>query len=786
MTQGTTETLDLTPSPRILEMIAEVDLRPSQCLAELIDNAFDELQRATAEHPDWEPRVDVTVPTAAKAHRDSLIQVGDNGRGMTKGQLEQALKAGASGNLRFGSLGLFGMGFNVATARLGRLTTVRSGRVGDDHWTVVQVDLDQMTANKSFKAPVTREPKDPNEHGTLVTVTRLQTSVLERLQLPGEVTTIRRALGRIYSYMLRTVDSRISGASVMGGLGMGLYVNNKRVKAEWPCIWDPSRSVAYMGQSIPAVEQIDIPLTAAWACMTCGHWHAYKPDTCTECGGAQLEQRERRIWGWLGIQRYIDPSDFGISLFRQGRSIVTQDKSLFEWESPDGTRLLEYPTELGQGRIVGEIHLDHAPVNFRKTDFDRSSQAWQYMVDAIRGEAPLKPKSAKRLGYSENRTPLARLFNAYRRHDPGLRCLIPGDGHKALNAQARAWAEEFRSGTPGYESDEKWFDAAQRHAEIESGEKTPADNNDTDNDDWFKRQGLEPAGDDANSDGGEPAGNQESDNPTSSESETEEQRVARYKEHGHVLPELDGKIRVGKTDARVRAYVTGGVDLLRDGILGAPFYGRFYGGVLEVFVDERHPLILDYGWSNFDAAVVCAAPQLKSIYEYTGTVDELIVDIMAQFPDQKISVAAIRSRAEALLDQLRTAVTPMVEAQPDLHWNALHPSARRDTEKVASKQSPEINWAESVQNGRYAQYLTVAAIRDMLIANPQTFMDGAVFTVTYATWLDEDTKQGAVNRIAVLLDDLQVMLSPVPPTSTRELIRLRLSADILVGELANP
>ena len=74
----------------------------------------------------------------------------------------------------------------------------------------------------------------------------------------------------------------------------------------------------------------------------------------------------------------------------------------------------------------------------------------------------------------------------------------------------------------------------------------------------------------------------------------------------------------------------------------------------------------------------------------------------------------------------------------------------------------------------------------MLVANPQAFMDGAVFTVTYATWLDEDTKQGAVNRIAVLLDDLQVMLSPVPPTSTRELIRLRLSADILVGELANP
>lgn len=761
-------------------MIAEVDLKPSQCVAELIDNAFDELGRAIAEHPDWEPRVDVTIPTASKAGKDSAVQVSDNGRGMTKDQLEQALKAGASGNLRFGSLGLFGMGFNVATARLGRLTTVRSGRVGDDHWTVVEVDLDQMKVSKSFKAPVRREPKDPQEHGTVVTVTRLQSDVVARFQSSGEISTIRRALGRIYTYMLRTVDTRISGASLMGGLAMGLYVNGKRVKASWPCIWDPSRSVPYMGQAIPAVEQIEIPLTPAWACMACGHWHSYKPENCTECGGTHIEERERRIWGWIGIQRYIDASDFGLSIFRQGRCIVTRDKGLFDWESPEGSPVLEYPTELGQGRIVGEIHIDHAPVNFRKTDFDRSSQAWRYMVEKLRGEAPLKPQSAKRLGYSPNTSPLAQLFNAYRRHDPGLRYLIPGDGHKALNAQAKKWAEEFYNGTPGYESDEKWYAAAKRHAEIESGEKASNQDQEESNDDaWLKGQGLDP---DEHSD--DPDADNTEDPTDRDPTETEDQRITRYKEHGQPLRELDGKIRVGTSDAQIRAYLTRGVDLLRDGLVGAWFTRRFHGGALEVFIDERHPLIQQYGWTAFDTAVLCAAPELQKLYQYPGSLEELTVEILDQFPDQKTNPASVRNRAEGLLDQLRIAVAPLVEAQPDIHWKALRPSARRETEEVASRQAPEIDWAEAVTTGGYAPFLTVTALRDMLAANPQDFLDGKVFKATYKSWEDEDTRTGAVHRIAVLLDDLQVMLAPNLPVSTRELVRLRMSADILSADLA--
>ena len=47
--------------------------------------------------------------------------VRDNGPGMTIDRLENAVRAGWTGNDPVNNLGMFGMGFNIATARLGTL-----------------------------------------------------------------------------------------------------------------------------------------------------------------------------------------------------------------------------------------------------------------------------------------------------------------------------------------------------------------------------------------------------------------------------------------------------------------------------------------------------------------------------------------------------------------------------------------------------------------------------------------------------------------------------------------
>ena len=85
-------------------------------------------------------------------------------------------------------------------------------------------------------------------------------------------------------------------------------------------------------------------------------------------------ERSKRLTGWLGIQRYADPNDFGIDFIRNGRKILVSDKSLFQYENPlTGQKELQYPLELGTsigGRIVGELHVDYLLPTYQKNDFD--------------------------------------------------------------------------------------------------------------------------------------------------------------------------------------------------------------------------------------------------------------------------------------------------------------------------------------------------------------------------------------------------------------------------------
>ena len=131
---------------------------------------------------------------------------------------------------------------------------------------------------------------------------------------------------------------------------------------------------------------------------------------------AHIIERGKRLTGWLGIQRYADPNDFGIDFIRNGRKILISDKSLFQYENPiTGQKELQYPLELGTsvgGRIVGELHVDYLLPTYQKNDFDRSDNSWAQTVEAICGVGPFLPKSRKALGFSEqNPSPLCVLVN---------------------------------------------------------------------------------------------------------------------------------------------------------------------------------------------------------------------------------------------------------------------------------------------------------------------------------------------------------------------------------------
>jgi hypothetical protein len=75
--------LDLTPSPRLLEVLGDIPYQPWQCLAELVDNSFDAfLGVQQTEDAQERPTVWIEVPKAAEApDPDAFVRCADNGPG---------------------------------------------------------------------------------------------------------------------------------------------------------------------------------------------------------------------------------------------------------------------------------------------------------------------------------------------------------------------------------------------------------------------------------------------------------------------------------------------------------------------------------------------------------------------------------------------------------------------------------------------------------------------------------------------------------------------------------
>lgn len=763
-----------------------------QCLAELIDNSLDELSRASVEDPSIERRVDAILPKHTEVSRESVVSVSDNGRGMSIEQLGESIRAGSTGNDMYGSLGLFGMGFNIATARLGQVTTVKTGRVGDDHWSIATINLKDMRARRTFSIPLTHEPKGLNDHGTSISVSQLNKDTLDSLRKQSAIPNSIKALGKVYTYMLRDPEnSSFSGREIVGGLGLSLHVNGRAVQPLIPCIWDPSRSVSYKGQEIMATQKVDKKLQDAKACMECGNWEPEYSDTCTQCDSENLVLRPRRIWGWLGIQRYDHRSDFGVSFFRQGRCIVHNDQELFDFVNEIGDRELEYPAELGRGRIVGEVHIDHVPVNIRKTDFDRSQRSWQYMREVVRGEGPLTDKRSKQLNYEKNMSPLGKLFHAYRRYDPGLRYLVPGNGDRALAETAREWGEHFRRGLPEYQSDEKWYAAAAQHDQIVAGQ-TAAVQDESATEHWLQEQGLGDLVDAAQqkSTGTDSAGNtpqngnaQNVDSEDVFKPESINEKTARYLTHSVPISGMDKKISLGTGETHLTAYVTTGTTVSLNGT-SSGFDLIMKSGKISVFVRKDHALVDQYGWSHAQIALIALSQYLPDKNRSADTPHEVLMRLIHQFPDLALTPSAVRARAGDLLEDIRAAATRVTTKEPHKYWRALHPQAKQAVQYAAAQSDPDVAIEALIDTGEFGAHVVPEALLSLLDAHPEALLDGAMFKANFAAITDERTRSLILGRLRALLLDLDRALDLPVAMPGRELLRLGQSIEILSDSLA--
>ena len=439
-------------------MLGEINLAQWKCLAELVDNSIDAfLDMARGGNPTQNPEVVISIPSMDAPSAKVVVQ--DNGPGMTVETLERAVRAGWSGSDPTANLGLFGMGFNIATARLGLVTTVWTTRAGDPEWVGLKIDFEALRTQRHFKTPrLTRPKSDPAHHGTEVAIESLKIEQRQWFAKAANRSNLKRELSRAYSAMLRTSGVPIS---------FKLQLNTQAVGGRQHCVWgnegSPSRTVetARYG-TVNAYQSFTTPLPDRLFCKKCWQWLPAGENACASCqSAADVVPRPRVIRGWLGLQRYLSKTEYGIDFLRHGRKIEIASRDLFQWQDGEAIEP-EYPIDdpRQRGRIVGEIHLDHCRVTYTKDRFDRNDPAWEEMVRYVRGEGPLRPDKANEQGFGPNDSPLFKLFQVFRRSSPKPK--VAGCYAKLLiipdNDRAEEMGRRFHDGDGQYQTDAKWWD----------------------------------------------------------------------------------------------------------------------------------------------------------------------------------------------------------------------------------------------------------------------------------------------------------------------------------------
>lgn len=453
------ENFNLTPSPALLDLLGKIPFKGWQCVAELIDNSIDAIINNRNTLQDYQKVIAVSIPTKSKILNNEPLIIEDWGVGMNELQLENAVKAGFSSKNTNSNLGLFGMGFNVATSRLANTVQIWTSTLEMAEEIGVCIDLREMKKSGSFFRPkVTRLKRPDKKSGTRVEIFDYKPDSYNLLK-PQD---IYRELNRAYS------------ERIFNDLGIKIYVNEQELKPFTFCVWDASRTVKHKYDDIPAVIEIDEYINEEMFCENCFFWLGETFETslsieCPHCHSqGSITKKTIYVKGWVGIQRYSDSDHYGIDISRNGRILSKLDKSFFSWENEKGkddSRFNpEYPrdTTYAGGRIVGQIEANFVIPKYTKDDFERDDKNWRKVVNFLRGEMPLQPDLANSFGFKQpNKSPIGLLFNAYRKiNTPGSKTLVfARENGSADHITSKTWAQKFYEGDPDYLSDIKWWEA---------------------------------------------------------------------------------------------------------------------------------------------------------------------------------------------------------------------------------------------------------------------------------------------------------------------------------------
>ncbi|WP_276481035.1 ATP-binding protein [Paraflavitalea pollutisoli] len=758
------EQFDLTPSPALLDLLGKIPFKGWQCVAELVDNSIDAVINHSSKLKDYQKVISVYIPTKGRIIENQPLIVEDWGIGMTEEQLENAVRAGFSSKNTNSNLGLFGMGFNVATSRLANTVQVWTATEEMEREIGVCIDLREMKKTGSFHRPkIEREKRADKISGTRIEIYDYKPEATNLLQSKQ----ISRELNKAYA------------EKIFNEYGIKVLINKEEVKPFKFCVWDKKRSVKHKYDDVPSYIEIDQHLCDEMFCENCFSWLGETVDTtlnieCPHCHTiGKVVKKEIYILGWVGIQRYSDLEHYGIDISRNGRILSKLDKSFFYWEDergkndPQGRFSPEYPrdTTYAGGRIVGQLDANFVIPKYTKDDFEREDRVWKKVVDFIRGEMPLQPELASSFGFKQpNRSPIGRLFNAYRKMNvAGSKTLVfsKEDG-SCDHVTPRNWANKFYEGDVDYQDDTKWWEAV-----------TKADLKDTQS--TFNP--LNPTG-----------------KATSTKSGTSRPAPAPEKYQGKKLFKKALRYDIEKLIGEKPIDLTL-IDYYPENDLSIPIIFESQGAMwkFNVYLNNSHPMFRDFADGYEDLIFMEVASkyaQAKNNFD-EWTVTRIYYELKSRYAlETMLNVPNLVAKASKLLRDIQNKLVSgegiLLPRKPNLH-SADEAAIKKKYLDLERKSISDFN--AFVMNTKYMKYLDLNYIFRFVEEFPDVIYDGKIFNLPYVE-LDDESKQhqskkytGYFSDVRWFMNDLSKEGDEAVKKQKQQIIRNRYSIEILDGSI---
>ena len=203
-TEPNVESIDIRPEVSVLGVFRHLNYRPWFAVAEFVDNAI----QSSQDHEQELTRVDgeagkLLVKVRIDTSNGGMIEVSDNAAGIYREEWARALRPAEPPPDKSG-LAEFGMGMKTAAAWFGRRLTVHSTALGEPFRRHITLDFDEIIDRRIETVQPETFRADPNEHGTVVTV-----SGLHRPPYGKTISKIRDHLASIYRMFLRDGSLRL-------------------------------------------------------------------------------------------------------------------------------------------------------------------------------------------------------------------------------------------------------------------------------------------------------------------------------------------------------------------------------------------------------------------------------------------------------------------------------------------------------------------------------------------------------------------------------------------------